>query len=219
MDSALTEFIETKEHRALKQSLAKHKPIIDDFFQRVHNLVFDQDKVLFELVFCLCTPQSKAVLCRDAVVSMETNDLLRSSTKAQLLDHMQNVRFNDRKSDYIISAQGEFEHIYANILRLKEDPQQLREWLANNVKGFGFKESSHFLRNIGIGENLAILDVHIIRALHEFGLTTKTNSGLSKKDYLETEQRFASLAKALNMSVIELDCTIWLSRSGSGEIM
>ena len=208
MDSAIIEFTETGNHRRLRESFAIHKTKIDGFFQNSSNLFLDRKRVLFELAFCLCTPQSKATHCRDAVRRMQAGGILEFSTKEQLLNCMQAVRFNDKKSDYIIRAQGQFEQIYVKILQLKERPEELREWLAGNVMGFGMKEASHFLRNIGLGENLAILDVHIIREMQQLSLTDKTSSGLSKKAYLEIERRFASLAKTLNMSVAELDCTI-----------
>ena len=36
----------------------------------------------------------------------------------------------------------------------------MREWLVKNLKGLGYKESSHFLRNIGY-KNISIIDFHI----------------------------------------------------------
>ena len=42
----------------------------------------------------------------------------------------------------------------------------LRNFIAENVKGYGLKEASHFLRNIGKSDNqIAILDRHILRNL------------------------------------------------------
>ncbi|MBI2583938.1 MAG: DNA lyase [Candidatus Aenigmarchaeota archaeon] len=219
MDSAIAEFIETEQHQKLKENLSKHRYLIDDFFQRVRDLHLDLEKVFFELVFCLCTPQSKAVYCRDAVLRMKDDGLLWIGTKQQLLNYMQPVRFNDKKSDYIIMAREHFDEIYRKILELQRQPRELREWLAENVMGFGFKEASHFLRNIGLGDELAILDVHILREMQELGIMNQANGGLSKNAYLQAEAKFAGLAKALGMTTAELDCTIWLTRSGSGELM
>src|SRR3989339_1095824 len=215
MDSALVEFVDSPNHKALKENLAKQMPIIDKFFQNTNNLFMDREKVLFELTFCLCTPQSKAVYCRDAVMRMKMSGLLMKGTKEQILNYMQGVRFNEKKSDYIIKAWSEFDAIYNSIIQLKDNPRSLREWLCENITGYGMKEASHFLRNIGLGKDLAILDVHIMRELNQFGLTQQTTGGMPKKAYIEMEKRFESLAKALNMSIAELDCTIWLTRSGS----
>ena len=105
--------------------------------------------------------------------------------------------------------------------RLEDTPLELRDWLVENIKGYGYKEASHFLRNIGLGEQLAILDVHILRELSENGLISKDEKmkGLSPKLYLETEKTFVGLAKKLGLKPAELDIAVWLARSGNAEIM
>lgn len=177
--------------------------------------------VLFELLFCLCTPQSKARVCRNAIHNLRKTSLMHSGRKADILKHLVGVRFPNNKVDYIIRAQADFPVLYQKIVELHADARALREWLVMNVKGYGYKEASHFLRNIGLGEELAILDVHILRELAEnrvIGSDEKLK-GLSAGRYLETEKKFIELARNLKLKPAELDIAIWLARSGNEEIM
>jgi N-glycosylase/DNA lyase len=146
---------------------------------------------------------------------------LKNSEK--VLPYLKGVRFGRRKSKYITEAVNNFDYIYSKIVELRKNPLQLREWLAENVKGYGYKEASHFLRNIGLGENLAILDVHILRKMAEAGLIrngpNRIVGGISGKRYKESEQAFFDWAKGLGLKPAELDISIWLTSSGNTEIM
>ena len=84
----------------------------------------------------------------------------------------------------------------------------------DNVKGLGYKEASHFLRNIGRGKNLAILDVHILRNLKRCGVIRKIPATLTKKTYLDTEERMRKLAANINIPLEELDLLFWSLETG-----
>jgi len=62
--------------------------------------------------------------------------------------------------------------------------KDMREWLIRSIRGIGYKEASHFLRNIGLGENLAILDRHILKNLKFFGVIEEIPASLPKKNIL-----------------------------------
>ena len=183
----------------------------------------DKGATHFELTFCLCTPQSKAPIAREAVRRLEESGVLHTGNSEQILSYLTGVRFNEKKSQYIVEARDRFSEIYAKVTELKDQPYQLREWLAANVNGMGFKESTHFLRNIGLGEHLAMFDVHLIRAMVDSGLLDKDSKeaagGLAGKKYKELEQTFLSWAKKLGLRPAELDITLWLVGSGNKEIM
>ena len=158
-----------------------------DEFRKIKDM---EDEIIFaELAFCLCTPQSKATTCWNAVQALVKNNLLYSGGKDQIKPFLNAVRFNENKSNYIVEARKMFSD--GNRLNMKklvdssEDPYKLREWLAENINGMGMKESSHFLRNIGIGNGLAILDVHIIKNLKRYGVIEDMPKSLNKKKYLE----------------------------------
>ena len=105
--------------------------------------------------------------------------------------------------------------IKEKILKLVKDHGETgaREWLVKNIKGLGYKEASHFLRNVGFC-NLAILDRHIINLLIENGLLKEKPKSLTKKIYLEIEERFMALAGSLKMSAAELDLYMWYIKAG-----
>jgi N-glycosylase/DNA lyase len=91
---------------------------------------------------------------------------------------------------------------------------ELREWLVRNVKGLGYKEASHFLRNTGISD-LAIIDFHIIDILARNRLIRRPKSkSLSKNAYLETERVLARLATKAKITLAELDLYLWYMETG-----
>jgi N-glycosylase/DNA lyase len=76
-----------------------------------------------------------------------------------------------------------------------------RDWVYNNINGFGLKASSHFLRNIGCKE-LPIIDTHIVRFL----LGKKPSN---EKQYKALENEFINICKNKNIVPAALDAYIW----------
>mgnify|MGYP001596399044 FL=1 len=96
----------------------------------------------------------------------------------------------------------------------EKDILKTREWLAENVKGIGYKEASHFLRNIGFGKNLAILDVHILKNLKNHGVIKKIPKSLTKREYLNIENKLREFCKKINIPMDELDLLFWSKETG-----
>jgi N-glycosylase/DNA lyase len=111
-------------------------------------------------------------------------------------------RFYNKRAEYIIEARGKIDKL-EEILKSK-DEFKIREELVKNFKGIGWKESSHFLRNLGY-KNFAILDRHVLKTLKDFGIIKEIPKSLNKKIYLEIESKLKEIAKKLNMSLAELD--------------
>ncbi len=109
-------------------------------------------------------------------------------------------RFYNRRSEYIF---------YARNVPIKFD----REYLVKNIKGLGYKESSHFLRNIGFSD-YAILDKHILRSLHEFRVIDELPKSLNRKRYLEIEEKMKIWSKEINIPMNELDLVLWSRKTG-----
>lgn len=175
------------------------------------------EKVFAELCFCICTPQSNATLCDESITALERRNLLLKGNADQIRPLLRGVRFASRKAGYIIKARGLFKR--DGKMRIKErltsfdDIYQLREWIAENVKGMGLKESSHFLRNVGLGKDLAILDRHILKNLKEFGIIGEVKD-LTKKRYLSIESKMRAFAERLNIPLDELDLLLWSRETG-----
>ncbi|WP_129407970.1 N-glycosylase/DNA lyase [Marinitoga lauensis] len=115
-------------------------------------------------------------------------------------------RFPKTRAQYIVSNRW----IIGTIRHLFVLPYyQMREFIVKNMKGIGWKESSHFLRNVGYGE-VAILDKHILRLMNENNLIDSIPKGWTKKRYLEYEKILKDvLENHFNEPIGKLDLYLW----------
>lgn len=177
-----------------------------------------EERVFAELAFCLCTPQSKATVCWNAICSLIKNDLLYKGGINQVRPFLNAVRFADTKVNYIVEAREKFTTYeklqIRNFINSFNDPFKLREWLVENINGFGMKEASHFLRNIGLGDEIAILDRHIIKNLVKFGVIKEIPKILTKKKYLEIEECMKEFSEKIKIPLSELDLLFWSEETG-----
>ena len=82
------------------------------------------------------------------------------------------------------------------------------------IKGLGWKEASHYLRNIGYFD-LAIIDRHIMNNLVEHRIVDlDPKKGLTKKRYLAVEKVLDVLADELDLPPGELDLYMWYRKTG-----
>ncbi len=177
------------------------------------------EKELFkELAFCLLTPQSKAGICWSAVKNLVRKNLLLNGDKKEILRELTGVRFKYKKAEYILEARRKLRSngklaIKSNLLQFK-NVKKARDWLVKNIKGMGCKEASHFLRNVGLGENLAILDRHVLRNLKSLGLIKEIPKNLSSKRYLEIEKKMEEFANTVDIPLSHLDFVLWFKETG-----
>ncbi len=173
-------------------------------------------KWFVELCYCILTANSKA---KTAIqIEKELNYKLLNIDLEELKETIKKHkhRFYNLKSKYIIEAQ-EHKTIKQDIKKIIKNEtykeiSKARDYLVKNIKGIGLKEASHFLRNIGYFE-LAILDRHILKTLKELDIIKEIPKPLTRKKYLEIEQKFIKLAKDNNLKPAELDFYIWCYRS------
>lgn len=99
-------------------------------------------------------------------------------------------------------------------LEMFSSPAAAREWLVENVKGLGYKEASHFLRNIGLGEELAILDRHILKNLLLLGVIAELPRSPTKRLYLEIEKEMAAFSSRTGIPMGQLDLLLWYKEAG-----
>jgi N-glycosylase/DNA lyase len=151
--------------------------------------------------------------------ALMNNGLLYIGSSEKIVPFLKRVRFGKNKAKYIVEARKKF--TVDGKIQIKEfllsfiDPLELREWLVKNIKGMGMKEASHFIRNIGFNNNqLAILDVHILKNLKDFGVIEKIPKSLTKKEYLKIEDRMKEFSKKIGIPLDELDLLIWSKETG-----
>lgn len=163
-----------------------------------------------EFLFCLLTPQSNAQRCWQAVEEIEKLKNLNENKILEILS--KKTRFHITKSKRIMKAPLTWQEIKP--LLNKENPLELRNSIAKIVNGYGLKESSHFLRNIGLSNNkISILDRHILKNLAKNSIIKETKIK-SKKHYLEIEQAFLNYANSINIPSDELDLLWWSQENG-----
>ncbi|MCK4462765.1 MAG: N-glycosylase/DNA lyase [Candidatus Omnitrophica bacterium] len=205
MEKLLSEYKEKKKH--IKKRLKEFR----DLYDRK-----DED-IFAELCFCLLTPQSKAVSCDKAIKNLKKRGLLLNGSKSVMKNQLKGVRFPNNKTLYLIAARKLFRNNKAFDIKSRfnnSDVFKTREWLVKNVKGLGYKEASHFLRNIGLGKDIAILDVHILRNLKKYRVIKKIPSSLSRRSYLDIENRMRAFSERINVPLEDLDLLFWSNQTG-----
>ena len=121
-------------------------------------------------------------------------------------------RFPNKRAEYIVKARAKIDDLKRGLRR--HPGHSMRDWLVKHVLGLGYKEASHFLRNIGYGE-FAIIDFHIIDLLARHGIIRKPKSRtLTRKQYAQIERRLAKLAKECGVVQGELDLYLWYLETG-----
>ncbi len=177
-----------------------------------------EEEVFAELCFCLLTPQSSAKSCWGAVQRLREKGLLLKGSPKELEPILNTVRFNESKAKYIVQARTTFSNDSG--LRVKAqltsfyNPFELREWLVENVSGLGYKEASHFLRNVGLGEEFAILDRHILRNLAQLNVIPEIPTSLTKKRYLDIEEKVRHFSIEIGIPMGHLDLLLWSKETG-----
>jgi N-glycosylase/DNA lyase len=184
-----------------------------DDFRAVHEM--DSYKWYEELVYCLLTAFSSALMGQKCVDALYCDNTLLEGTEDEIRACLIETghRFPNKRAEFVYNTQHLAPIIKATIQGF-ETSKEAREWLVENIKGFGWKEASHYLRNIGYFD-LAIIDRHIINNLREHGIIDlDPKKGLTKKRYLAVERTLDKVAEELDMLPGELDLYMWYRKTG-----
>jgi N-glycosylase/DNA lyase len=184
-------------------------------FKDIHKS--NDNNIFSELCFCLLTPQSKAIYCDKAVKELKKSGLLFKGRSNSIRKYLSKVRFPNNKAKFIVEARHVLKNGSALDIKSKfslNNIFNIREWLVKNIKGLGYKEASHFLRNIGLGRNLAILDVHILKNLKEFGIIKNVPKSITKNNYIKIENKVRDFSKTIKIPMEELDLLFWAKETG-----
>lgn len=164
-----------------------------------------------ELCFCILTANTSAELGL-MVQSRITPDFFIESDPELLTRRLKEIRyrFYNVRSRFIVNNRWILEEL-PGLLR-NRNRSEVRDYLVEKVDGIGYKEASHFLRNVGVFD-FAILDKHILRLLsREFSFDPKKPPG--RKKYLELEGNFKDLASSIGMKPGILDLYLWNIATG-----
>ncbi|PNR96622.1 DNA lyase [Petrotoga sp. 9PWA.NaAc.5.4] len=196
----------------LKESIEDQ---VEKRFQEFKNIGEKGDKLdlYSELCFCILTANWKAkggikaqqVISKSGFATFSEEELIK---KLKEIGH----RFPNTRAKYIIQNRWIIKDLKS---LLKQDVYQTRKFLVKNVKGIGWKEASHFLRNVGF-ENIAIIDKHILRIMKSYNLIEDLpKSGWNEKKYISMENILKELSKISHISLGKLDLYLWYIETGS----
>ncbi|MCL2389126.1 MAG: N-glycosylase/DNA lyase [Elusimicrobia bacterium] len=186
-------------------------------FENIWKTACDEE-IFAELSFCLFTPQSKAVSCWKAVNLVTDKGLLLNGKAAEIAGIINFVRFRNNKAKYLVEARKLFTENgkikIKNKLKSFKNPQETREWIVKNIKGIGYKEAGHFLRNTGLGLELAILDRHILKNLIVLGVIKEMPKSLTKAIYLDIEAKMQNFCNKVKVPMAHMDLLLWARQAG-----
>jgi N-glycosylase/DNA lyase len=169
------------------------------------------ETIFEELCFCILAANFTAE--RALKIQKEIGNGFLTLSRSRLAAKLRKLgyRFPATRANYILKAR-QYKDSLREIIESSNSCYELRDWLAKNVYGIAYKESSHFLRNVGFTD-FAILDFHIIDILARCGSVEKPKT-LTRKKYLEIEEKLRELARKSNLNLAELDLYLWYMETG-----
>ena len=170
------------------------------------------------MVYCFFTGGCSAKMGLRSVEAVRPH-LLDGSHK-KLAGALSGVhRYPNARAHYVVHSR-EFLKEHCDLkLRRKlssfEGHLERRDWLVSEkgIKGLGYKEASHYLRNIGF-RGYAILDKHVLRCMAELGLIPDPKPPISRKTYLRHETTLKRFANKIKIDFDEMDLVLWSMKTG-----
>jgi len=171
-----------------------------------------------EMVFCFFTGGCSAKMGMRAINAVRP--LLERGTQGELASALTGVhRYPNARSRYVVASR-DFLSKHCN-MNLREKLKgfdcrfERRDWLVREkgIKGLGYKEASHFLRNIGFS-GYAILDKHVLKCLAELGIIEEPKPLNTRLKYLRVEEKLKDLSITANIDFDELDLVLWSMKTG-----
>jgi N-glycosylase/DNA lyase len=166
-----------------------------------------------ELVFCILTANASAKMALKSIDVL--GDKIFTESEEDICAALRgNYRFPNVRSNYIVRSRKflqdehtmDFRKIFSSYSLVN-----LRDYLKDNVVGIGYKECSHFLRNVGI-RGFAILDKHVISMLNLVGCNVSKPK--NKKEYKQVEEVMKEFAFKNAIDFDDLDLVFWSYKTG-----
>ncbi|HDM45052.1 MAG TPA: N-glycosylase/DNA lyase [Candidatus Bathyarchaeota archaeon] len=205
------EFLERLLSRVEELKRSSVKALVDSRLREFRELgLKGSDELFKELCFCILTANFDAE--KSIRIQEEVDEGFLSLSEEELAETLRRLghRYPRKRAEYIVEARKLKDSLNKIVGSL--DGESAREWLVKNVRGIGYKEASHFLRNVGYTD-LAIIDYHILDLLVKHRLIEKPRT-MTRRRYLEIESLLKRLADRLNVNLAELDLYLWYLETG-----
>jgi len=182
-------------------------------------------RLFMELYFVILTSQSSAKNAWKAVQQLDDLNLLIEGDKSEIAEILRKneIQYEKNKAQYLIDnrkllSQPTLKNP-TNELKIKEklnlnNLEKTRKWLVENIKGLSWKGASHFLRNIGYGDDFAIVSSYVSKTLFKLELIEEAELPKNKEKYLEQEKIVRELAEEVGISIQALDLALWSMETG-----
>lgn len=171
-----------------------------------------------EMVYCFFTGGCSAKMGMRSVEAVR--QLLQDGTLPELAEALTGVhRYPNARSRYVVESREFLRRDCGMALRARlesfEDQLERRDWLVREkgIKGLGYKEASHFLRNIGL-RGYAILDKHVLNSLAELKIIDDPKPPNTRSKYLSVEERLREFTAAIGIDFDEMDLVLWSMKTG-----
>ena len=171
-----------------------------------------------EMVFCFFTGGCSAKMGLRSIEAVRP--LLAEGSQPEIASALSGVhRYPNARAHYVYASRS-FLQEHCNLeLRRKLDSFDCslarRDWLVKEkgIKGLGYKEASHFLRNIGL-KGYAILDKHVLKCLAELKIIESPKPPNTRSRYLTVENKLRDLTNRTKIDFDEMDLVLWSMKTG-----
>ncbi len=177
------------------------------------------DELLWEeMVYCFFTGGCSAKMGLRSVEAVRPH-LMNGSHEDVMNALLGRHRYPRARARYVIESRAFLEDHCGMRLREKlesfDDDLARRDWLVKEkgIKGLGYKEASHYLRNIGF-KGYAILDKHVLRCLAELKIIEEPKPPNTRLRYLSVENQLKIFADQIEIDFDEMDLVLWSMKTG-----
>lgn len=205
----------------IKEVYKEIKPKIEERIESYKSIWFNgtNEDVHIELSFCILTPQSKARGAEKSINAMLENEVFWTGLEEDLVPYLNTVRFKNTKAKNLILLRefmkDEDGKIVTKTITDKiGDVFEKRLWLVKNIRGIGYKEASHYLRNIGFCDEIAILDRHILKNIKKLGIIDEVPKTVTPKKYIEIENKMMKFCNKIGIPMDHFDLLLWYLEAG-----
>lgn len=186
-----------------------------DEFRNIY-LRENDEQIFRELCFCILSSGVGPRVAEKSVTAL--SDMILTGSESEMIHLLNGTHKYPEKASYLYTTREYLKENFSFklITKLKSIDafNERRDFIANNkyIKGIGYVQASHFLRNIGF-RGYAILDKNILNTLFELGVTEDLKPPTSKKRYLEKEDRMREFSEILQISIDKLDLLLWYRKN------
>jgi N-glycosylase/DNA lyase len=178
----------------------------------------DDTRIWEEMVFCFFTGGCSAKMGLRSIDAVR--HLLKDGSQPEIAEALSGVhRYPNARARYVFASRNFLKEHCDLKLRSKLESfdchLERRDWLVKEkgIKGLGYKEASHFLRNIGF-LGYAILDKHVLKCLAELKIIDSPKPPNTRSKYLTVEGKLRDLTEKTKIDFDEMDLVLWSMKTG-----